>query len=64
MSDSGGDGETESGVFEDPAEAAQRDNAEPLDHLDLDDAESAGAKASEDLHGGQTEGEDVDQPGT
>jgi hypothetical protein len=62
MSDTDAEKETDPGVFEDPADVEQRDNSEPLDHLAVDDAESQGAKASKDLHDGETDAEAVDQP--
>ncbi len=53
--------ETEQGVYEQPGDE-QHDSAKPLDHRDLDDAQSAGQKASEDLHDGDSDDEAVDQP--
>ena len=52
--------ETEQGAYEQPGDE-QHDSAQPLDHHDLDDAESAGDKASEDLHDGESGEEEVDQ---
>ena len=53
--------ETEQGVYEQPGDA-QHDSAQPLDHRELDDAQSVGKKASEDLHDGDSADEAVDQP--
>ena len=52
--------EAEPGVYEQPGDE-QQDSAQPLDHHGLDDAESAGKKASEDLHDGDSGDEEGDQ---
>ena len=49
MSKSDEHDETEPGLYEQPGD--EPDSAQLLDHHELDDATSAGKKASEDLHG-------------
>ena len=53
--------ETEQGVYERPGNE-QHDSAQPLDHRELDDAQSAGRKASEDLHEGEANDDPTGQP--
>ena len=60
MSETEKNDETEQGVYEQPG-GDQHDSAQPLDHRDLDDAESAGKKASEDLDDDVSDDEAVDQ---